>query len=292
VTRALIVLAGLFSAIGALAAQDPRVVYRATVDWVTVVASVRDGRQPVPDLRAQDFDLRDAGTVQTIAQATFEAMPMDLTFVVDISGSIDRLLLASLTAGIDSVLARLRPDDRASIITFNHRIFEAQPLTSGLRDAARYIQNPDGFTSLVDATTLALLTPGSRERRQMIILFTDGMDKTSFTTGASLIELAQRREVAIFTVALFARSNSAERPPHESFFKSLAQTTGGLTAVVGNRARLGDSFLEALDDFRSSYVLRYTYEGPPRPGWHPIEVRVKKPGSYTIRARQGYLVNP
>jgi hypothetical protein len=48
-------------------------------------------------------------------------------------------------------------------------------------------------------------------------------------------------------------------------------------------------FLRALDDFRTSYVLRYAAEGVARAGWHEIAVRVIKPGTrYDVRARKGY----
>jgi VWFA-related protein len=268
-----------------------RLVYRSSVDSVTVNASVRSGGTPVGDLTVEDFELRDAGTVQTLTSASYEAVPVDVTFVVDLSGSINSPLLASLTTAIDAVQTRLRPEDRAAVITFNHRIVEAQPLSRGTGDIAQLIGKPDGYTSLVDAATVALLRPAPPDRRQMIILFTDGMDTTSFTTGASLVEIAQRRETAVFSVSLFAQGNSQRRPPHEALFRALADATGSVMAVVGNRAELGDSFLKAVDEFRSSYVLRYTYDGPVRAGWHPIEIRVKRPGRFTVRARAGYLVN-
>jgi hypothetical protein len=52
---------------------------------------------------------------------------------------------------------------------------------------------------------------------------------------------------------------------------------------------LSESFTQAFDEFRTSYVLRYTYEGPARPGWHELAVRVTRRGMYDVRARQGYF---
>ena len=59
------------------------------------------------------------------------------------------------------------------------------------------------------------------------------------------------------------------------------------------RVRIGDpglseAFLRAIQDFRSSYVLRYTPEGVAPAEWHEIKVKVLKSGRHTVRARKGY----
>jgi hypothetical protein len=90
-----------------------------------------------------------------------------------------------------------------------------------------------------------------------------------------------------------------------AFFNTLAETTGGMVQVVqtdpftvkingtqtnNNRDTVDASFIRALEDFRTSYVLRYTVEGVPRAGWHHVAVRVTKPGrTYQVRARRGYV---
>ena len=52
---------------------------------------------------------------------------------------------------------------------------------------------------------------------------------------------------------------------------------------------ISSAFLRAIDDFRASYVLRFTPEAVPAPGWHELGVRVTRPGTrYTVRARKGY----
>ena len=64
---------------------------------------------------------------------------------------------------------------------------------------------------------------------------------------------------------------------------------GALRATVAGEAALTPRLLmRILDEFRSSYVLRYTPRGVDRPGWHEIDVRIVRPGSFTVRARKGY----
>jgi hypothetical protein len=50
-------------------------------------------------------------------------------------------------------------------------------------------------------------------------------------------------------------------------------------------------FDRILDDFRASYVLRYSPTGVERPGWHEIEVAVPSAPRATVRARRGYYGN-
>ena len=63
------------------------------------------------------------------------------------------------------------------------------------------------------------------------------------------------------------------------------RATGGSLHHVRTGA---DAFQRILDEFRSSYVLQYTPRGVDRPGWHEIDVKVTRSGSFGIRARRGY----
>jgi hypothetical protein len=49
------------------------------------------------------------------------------------------------------------------------------------------------------------------------------------------------------------------------------------------------TFKRVLDDFRQSYVLRYSPAGVVSRGWHRVRVEVPAQPSYTIRARSGYF---
>src|SRR5262245_57951174 len=119
-TRQLVVVAlGLALSGVLLHAQQP--VFRSSVDSVVVdVAVLSDGR-PVVDLTASDFAIEDNGVAQVVADLSRETLPIDVTFVIDVSGSVAGPMLAALARAIDGVQKRLRPDDRARLVTFNDR---------------------------------------------------------------------------------------------------------------------------------------------------------------------------
>jgi hypothetical protein len=86
------------------------------------------------------------------------------------------------------------------------------------------------------------------------------------------------------------RPPATSRPvvPYRSALDATVKAAGGL--VID--ARLGDTlpslFKRVLDDFRQSYVLRYTPRGVTPGGWHDVVVTVPKRPDLVVRARKGY----
>jgi VWFA-related protein len=290
--RVLAAALGVLIATGADVTSSAQGPFRADVRVVTVTVSVRQNGRPVPSLAAHDFEVRDAGHLQSIAEVSSGRMPLDVMFVVDLSGSITMPLLASLSAAVDAVRDRLGDEDRVGLLTFNHRIREAQPLVSQAPSFRHLFGTADGSTSLTDAITSALLAPPDVDRRRLIVVFSDGRDTTSFTEGRALVDIAKRRDAAIFTVALAGGSQPAGLTDRSGLFGLLAATTGGEVVVIRRHDEVGSSFLRAVEEFRSSYVLRYSYEGPPLPGWHDLAVKVLPSARFDVRARNGYEVRP
>jgi hypothetical protein len=68
-----------------------------------------------------------------------------------------------------------------------------------------------------------------------------------------------------------------------------ARTTGGTVRNSNPSESIVDSFKRAFEDFRESYVLRYTATGVQPEGWHNLRVEVLNGNKYTVRARRGYF---
>lgn len=68
-------------------------------------------------------------------------------------------------------------------------------------------------------------------------------------------------------------------------------TGGALHQATGfTEPTLLGEFRRAFDDFRASYVLRYTPQGVTREGWHDIAVTVPSAPGATVHARKGYAI--
>jgi hypothetical protein len=72
---------------------------------------------------------------------------------------------------------------------------------------------------------------------------------------------------------------------------TVARTTGGEVIELKRHAEVGSAFQTALENFRTSYMLRYTPTGVAGDGWHELTVTVRG-RKYDVRARRGYSANP
>jgi hypothetical protein len=153
-----------------------------------------------------------------------------------------------------------------------------------------------GSSAIFDTVAVALTSPVASDRRQLVVLFTDGKDSTSIITSDTLIDVARRTTPTVAVVlgaavdgGVFA-SRPAIDPAYRQVYDRLAAETGGVVAQVSSDNRLDLTFQRVLGEFRSSYVLHFAPKGVPRGGAHTLAVRLTRPGTFDIRSRAGYVV--
>jgi hypothetical protein len=158
----------------------------------------------------------------------------------------------------------------------------------------------------------ALAWPVEPDRRHLIVAFTDGWDSWSTLKAESLPALSSRSDAVLQVVFWSTPDRFQDRSPWASTGiedataglrprmsrSELQEWVEGYRAVIAAAERTGgtyrpvsagtDSFKTILDDFRTSYVLRYTPRGVNPKGWHDLKVRAVGRGSLDIRARKGY----
>jgi hypothetical protein len=263
----------------------PQTVFRARTDIVAVDVAVADGRRPILDLTKGDFELRDNGVLQSMTDFDREKLPLDVTLTIDLSGSMTRPKLASVEHAVAQVGATLHEVDRIAVQSFHSIVTERWPMQP---PPARVALNTGGSrgTSIVDALLLSLVTAPAPDRRQLSLFMTDGDDTSS------VFDLPTTAETAKFSSAqvsfVIVRDNGKlNNGRMVTLFRIVARTTGGDIIELGKDDDLSKAFLAAIENFRTSYVLRYAPTGVPAPGWHDVEVRVKN-RKYTVRARRGY----
>jgi len=265
------------------AAQDP-LVFRTEVGVVRVeVLVTRDG-SPVAGLAAADFELRDAGVPQELEPILEEQAPVDAVLVLDASGSVSGPKLAALKAAAASFLDGLRPGEHAALVAFDHEVRLLSPLTTDLAAVRSVLGDvsPRGNTALVDAVYAALRLRAPGDRRTAILAFSDGVDTLSWLSAADVVAAAGRSNATVYAVTV-----RATRDPRAPFLGDVARATGGRVFEASTERDLRARFLDVLEDIRARYVLRYVPRGADAPGWHAVEVRVKK-GKGDVLARPGY----
>ena len=280
----------LLTGTSVLGAQDPRSVFRSEAEAVSVSVSVRTVEKAVAGLKASDFELKDNGIVQSIESFSIETQPIDVTLLLDLSRSVEGPRLDRLKYSVGETALLLHKDDRLRLIGMQHELHQVFPFQPG--GSKPNVDNLTAFggTALYDGLAAAMMRAAEPDRRQLIVAYTDGQDTISILPLDTVREVAGFADAVVQIVVPTIRGPKAagtEMVPAASLLNDLAARTGGQLFWMDIAAPIADAFKQAIDDFRTSYVLRYIPQGVKRPGWHDLSVRVTT-GNYEVRARKGY----
>ena len=281
-----------------LSAQITR--FSSRVDGVRVDVLVTEGRRSVSGLTASDFELRDNGVVQRIADVSSETLPVNVICVLDASGSVVGAPLIQLQEAARSLFTSLAAGDRAALVTFSHRVQLHTALTDDrekLRDLVESVR-PAGATAFLDAVFGGLALRESDAGRTLLLLFTDGHDNASWLSATEVLEALRHSDVVVYPVrsprlrqtrpvigGAFAPPSDGEA---EDLLDALADASGGRVMEVERGRSLASTFVAVLSEFRTRYVLSYTPTGVADAGWHTVDVKLLR-GSGQVKARRGYV---
>lgn len=301
-SAAMVTIAAFAIGSGRIAAQGAPV-FRTSTDAVRVDVSVQRSGRPVTGLRVEDFELLDNGVPQTISSFSYERWPIDATIMLDISRSVSGAMLNELRRAIRQLRSDLRGNDRVRVIAFNSRVTQLVEAGSPVEaiDTAFDDVRAVGSSAVFDALAVALASPAPADRRQLIVMFSDGQDNGSITPPMTLLDIARRTTPTITSViASSAQRNTSGGIVGSSSFRfaalmsyprlygQLASITGGTVMPMGSSG-LSGTFRRVLDDFRSSYVLHFVPQGVSSGGVHQLTVNVYR-SNVEVRARREYVV--
>ena len=293
--------------------QDkPGATFRSGASAVAVdVAVLHRTRRPMTGLKAEDFEVFDNGVRQQVQDVSYGKLPIDVTVALDVSYSVTGNLLDRLRRGVVQLMGDLGREDRLKLILFNMRVNRTVDFTADVKavENANRSATAGGGTALLDAMSVALVSSSAPDRRQLIVVFTDGSDSSSTTSPDVLAAVAQRtratlafvmparpgstpwssspsttqgRSTSTFNTGRLADGSTGE------LFSTLARETGGSILPVGSDSDFAAAFRRVLGEFRSAYVLYYTPRGVDARGYHTLEVKVK-PTDARVQARRGYF---
>jgi Ca-activated chloride channel homolog len=268
-------------ALVAALAQAPT--FSSRVDAVRVDVLVTDNGKPVVGLTARDFEILDNGVAQQVDLVSFAQVPLNVVLAFDMSNSVEGDRRDRLLEGADKLLTGLKHDDQAGLVTFSHVVNRGAKLTGDLAAVREALARAEGIgdTALVDGVFAGMMVGESEVGRGLLIVFSDGVDTSSWLPPASVLDTARRSGVVAYAVSVKSRI----RP---EFLEELTSLTGGRLFEVERTQNLAATFLGVLDEFRRRYLVSYTPRGVPRTGWHQLEGRVKGRRA-TVKARPGYL---
>jgi len=249
---------------------------------VRVDVLVADNGVAIPNLTAADFEVTDNGVAQQVELVEFDRLPLNVIMAFDMSESTTGERLLHLRLGARAVLGGLGQSDRAALLTFSDSIQLPHPLTRDVAAVRKALDavTPIGGTALVDGAYAALMLAGADAGRDLVLVFSDGLDTESILPADRVLESARRSDAIVYGITTGGSGRSG-------FVKELSEQTGGKSLEIAGTTDLQKTFLDILDEFRRRYVLSFTPRGVSSTGWHRLQVKVKGRRA-TIVARQGY----
>jgi VWFA-related protein len=232
--------------------------------------------------------------------ATAAETPVTIGLAIDVSGSMQKNLPDLQEAAIRFLETSLGERDRAFIITFDDRARLLQPATSDVAQLRRQIMSirPNGATALHDAMVLGLLQFEGVKGRRAMIVFTDGLDRTSQYTAADVRELARRSSVPIHVFAAVPWSPAlnvsgwiSDRADADGELKRLAKSTGGTAHTLQALSELPAAYARIETALRSQLLAFIRTDPATKENeWRPIHVEVRG-ANVDVFAPEGYYAS-
>src|SRR5579863_3666490 len=235
---------------------------RTNVDEVLLNCSVIDEKgRTVTDLNTKDFQVWEDGVPQTVNSVLHQDLPVSLGILVDNSGSMRDKRAAVNVAALDLIKVS-NPQDTAFIVNFSDRAFLDQGFTSDLVALNRGLSrsDPRGTTALYDAVAASAdeLAKHDKERKQALLIITDGADNASRLTLAQAIRRVQNLGgPVVYTIGLLFDQDQAESRQARNDLNTLAQETGGIAYFPGSLADLNNIVEQVARDIRDQYTVDY-----------------------------------
>jgi VWFA-related protein len=190
-----------------------------------------------------------------------------------------------LQAAGRTLLGRLEPEDRAALVTFSQEVTLRQALTreADLVGSALARIEPRGESAVFDGSYAAVMLGDTDVGRDLVIVFSDGVDTASWLPRDRVLDAARRSDVVVYAVSV----RSPQRP---DFLRELSRLTGGSLLEVDSTRDVAPTFIRLLEEFRQRYLLSFVPQGVSTEGWHDLKVTVKRRRA-VVNARAGYAAS-
>jgi VWFA-related protein len=271
----------------------------------------------IPGLHQQDFKIFEDGREQEIAYFGTTDKPFTVILLLDTSPST-AYKIEEIQAAARAFVDQLKPQDSVMVIEFDsdvHVLTEATNDREKIYKGIRRADFGDG-TSLYDAVDFSLRKRLSKiAGRKAIVLFTDGVDTTSFKANYdSTLDEAEESDSLIFPIyyntffgnrgisstslpfpspgTIFTRGVTArEYALGRKYLDELSMVTGGrVFRPEATPGGLTAAFEGIAEELRRQYNIGYVPDTEGKAGQRKqIKVRVNRP-NLVIRARDSYIV--
>src|SRR5271166_664860 len=277
--------------------QGEGYVLHANVEEVALNCTVLEGKEPVSDLKKEDFRVSEDGVPQTIISFLHADLPVSIGLVVDNSGSMSSKRRSVNKSTLDLIQAS-NPQDEAFVVNFSDEAIIDQDLTSDvnkLREGLSHVE-AHGGTALFDAVAASAdyLASDAKHSKQVLILITDGEDNAStLSQDQAIRRVRELSGPVIYSIGLLFGDDMShnEVKSARQALEALSTETGGMAFFPKNIEEIDQIAAEVARDIRSQYMVGYHSTKPTTdPGFRRVQVEAeaKHHRKLNVRTRTGY----
>jgi Ca-activated chloride channel family protein len=286
VIRAVVELHGGARAVTSIRTKGLELAEAVRVEVTQVTAVVHDRGHFIKGLPASAFRLFEDKVPQKITHFSAEGAPLELVVAVDVSESMTQAM-PQLKNSVKKFLAALGPSDQVTLTAFNDNMFTLTRRETTPAQRLRAVERlaPWGGTALYDVIVKGLQQLSKQPGRRVLVVFSDGDDKSSHSTLQSLEHAVRSSDATLFMVAL---GSGVRNATIKSSIERLVDMSGGRALFVERSDQLDGPFAEIVEELSNQYLIGYESTNPKRDGsWREIKIELPD-HRYSVRARQGY----
>ena len=299
-------------------------IIKVETNLVTLPVSVldRDGRF-ISGLEQGDFQIFDNGVQQKVEYFQSVESPFTVILLIDVSPSTEYHIDEIHEAAIGFV-NQLRPKDKVMVISFDENVHVLSPVTNDRKVLEEAILQADfgSGTGLFEAVDFVINRELKQiEGRKAVVLFTDGVDTTSYRASyQTTVRDAEETDALIYPIrydtyrppqpqqtqpqgggsssrtsviiggrnVLLGPATREEYETGRRYLEELARNSGGRTLEALNN--LSGAFSNIAEELRRQYSIGYYPEKTGQKGERrQIRVRVMRQ-NVVVRTKSGYVV--
>jgi Mg-chelatase subunit ChlD len=189
--------------------DDETIKVETNLVTVPVIASDRNDLY-VPDLRKEEFAVKEDGVSQQVAFFATTTAPFNVALMIDTSGSTQQKL-GEIRRAASNFTEQLGAEDKVKVISFDDKVIDHGAFTSDHAEMQRQINEtrPGRGTKLYDAVTLAINSLQPIKGRKAIVLFTDGVDyRSDSSTYDNNRKAIQESGIIVYTIRYDTRAET------------------------------------------------------------------------------------
>jgi Ca-activated chloride channel family protein len=258
------------------------------VEQVMVPVVVKDGAgNYVRGLKKEDFELLvDDQPGEISYLSTKGTVQFNMVQVIDISYSMRDKIHDVLETARDFLEKLISGNDRVTFVFFNHRVFDHIGFTSNIDELVERLdlRSPViGETALYDAIAYTLNVLNKTPGWNIMVIFSDGDDNSSYIDRYSLVKKVKGCPVVIYAI------DNRQEGQNDLLF-DICDISGGMTFPLTSHKKINRVYEKIREDIMAQYILffRPDRRGDPKTRrFHTLAIKVKK-HKYDIRTIKGF----